>query len=42
MLTDHMPDILMRALDRVVSDPAVCDSCPAPGGLSADDRRAPL
>ncbi|XP_045682173.1 diacylglycerol lipase-beta [Phyllostomus hastatus] len=42
MLTDHMPDILMRALDRVVSGPAVCDACPAPGGFGADDTRAPL
>lgn len=42
MLTDHMPDILMRALDRVVLDPAVCGACPAPGGLGADDTRAPL
>nr|XP_031289154.1 sn1-specific diacylglycerol lipase beta isoform X2 [Camelus dromedarius] len=32
MLTDHMPDILMRALDRVVSDRAACLSCPARGG----------
>ncbi|KAK2495689.1 hypothetical protein MC885_001553 [Smutsia gigantea] len=31
MLTDHMPDILMRALDRVVSDGAACTSCPARG-----------
>ncbi|XP_024432619.2 diacylglycerol lipase-beta [Desmodus rotundus] len=42
MLTDHMPDILMRALDSVVSDRAVCVSCPAPGGFSADDRPTPL
>ncbi|KAI5945498.1 diacylglycerol lipase-beta isoform X1 [Manis javanica] len=31
MLTDHMPDILMRALDSVVSDRAACTSCPARG-----------
>ncbi|KAM7141518.1 diacylglycerol lipase-beta isoform 3-T3 [Molossus nigricans] len=36
MLTDHMPDILMKALDRVVSDRAVCVSCPAPGGSNVD------
>ncbi|XP_004691708.1 PREDICTED: sn1-specific diacylglycerol lipase beta [Condylura cristata] len=32
MLTDHMPDILMKALDSVVSDRATCISCPARGG----------
>ncbi|XP_058536279.1 diacylglycerol lipase-beta isoform X3 [Ochotona princeps] len=31
MLTDHMPDILMRALDSVVADRGVCVSCPAQG-----------
>ncbi|XP_066129481.1 diacylglycerol lipase-beta [Saccopteryx bilineata] len=36
MLTDHMPDILMRALDSVVSDRAVCISCPAPRGSNVD------
>ncbi|XP_057604532.1 diacylglycerol lipase-beta isoform X7 [Hippopotamus amphibius kiboko] len=36
MLTDHMPDILMRALDRVVSDRATCISCPAQGGSGVD------
>uniref|UniRef100_H0XGN4 Diacylglycerol lipase-beta n=1 Tax=Otolemur garnettii TaxID=30611 RepID=H0XGN4_OTOGA len=29
MLTDHVPDVLMRALDSVVSDTAACISCPA-------------
>ncbi|XP_001508017.1 diacylglycerol lipase-beta [Ornithorhynchus anatinus] len=28
MLTDHMPDILIRALDSVVSERATCISCP--------------
>ncbi|XP_059752227.1 diacylglycerol lipase-beta isoform X2 [Balaenoptera ricei] len=36
MLTDHMPDILMRALDSVVSDRAACVSCPTQGGSSVD------
>lgn len=36
MLTDHMPDILMRVLDHVVSDRAACVSCPAQGGSSVD------
>lgn len=36
MLTDHVPGILMKALDRVVSDRAVCISCPAPGASNAD------
>ncbi|KAM9059437.1 diacylglycerol lipase-beta isoform 3-T3 [Megaptera novaeangliae] len=36
MLTDHMPDILMRALDSVVSDRAACVSCPTQGGPSVD------
>ncbi|XP_062035932.1 diacylglycerol lipase-beta isoform X1 [Lepus europaeus] len=31
MLTDHMPDVLMRALDSVVADRALCVSCPAQG-----------
>ncbi|XP_053410470.1 diacylglycerol lipase-beta isoform X2 [Nycticebus coucang] len=29
MLTDHVPDVLMRALDSVVSNTAACISCPA-------------
>ncbi|XP_058141746.1 diacylglycerol lipase-beta isoform X3 [Dasypus novemcinctus] len=36
MLTDHMPDILMRALDIVVSDRAACVSCPVQGGATVD------
>uniref|UniRef100_A0A2K5QKS7 Diacylglycerol lipase-beta n=1 Tax=Cebus imitator TaxID=2715852 RepID=A0A2K5QKS7_CEBIM len=36
MLTDHMPDILMWALDSVVSDRAACVSCPAQGVSSVD------
>ncbi|XP_058892402.1 diacylglycerol lipase-beta isoform X2 [Kogia breviceps] len=36
MLTDHMPDILMRALDSVVSGRAACVSCPTQGGSSVD------
>ncbi|XP_059888432.1 diacylglycerol lipase-beta isoform X2 [Delphinus delphis] len=36
MLTDHMPDILMRALDSVVSDRAACVSCPTQGGSSVE------
>uniref|UniRef100_A0A452G4H4 Diacylglycerol lipase-beta n=1 Tax=Capra hircus TaxID=9925 RepID=A0A452G4H4_CAPHI len=36
MLTDHMPDILMRVLDHVVSDRTTCVSCPAQGGSSVD------
>ncbi|XP_070270429.1 diacylglycerol lipase-beta isoform X2 [Myotis yumanensis] len=31
MLTDHMPDVLIRALDRV-SNRDACISCPTPGG----------
>ncbi|XP_040845921.1 diacylglycerol lipase-beta isoform X2 [Ochotona curzoniae] len=31
MLTDHMPDVLMRALDSVVADRGVCVSCPPQG-----------
>ncbi|XP_015420605.1 PREDICTED: sn1-specific diacylglycerol lipase beta isoform X2 [Myotis davidii] len=31
MLTDHMPDVLIRALDRVSNQDA-CISCPATGG----------
>ncbi|XP_011912414.1 PREDICTED: sn1-specific diacylglycerol lipase beta isoform X2 [Cercocebus atys] len=36
MLTDHMPDILMRALDSLVSDRAACVSCPAQGVSGVD------
>ncbi|XP_042636969.1 diacylglycerol lipase-beta [Orycteropus afer afer] len=36
MLTDHMPDVLMRALDRVVSDRAACVSCLAQGAAARD------
>ncbi|XP_037671178.1 diacylglycerol lipase-beta isoform X2 [Choloepus didactylus] len=36
MLTDHMPDILMRALDSVVSDRVACASCPAQGGTNVE------
>ncbi|XP_069425593.1 diacylglycerol lipase-beta isoform X2 [Ovis canadensis] len=36
MLTDHMPDVLMRVLDHVVSDRTACVSCPAQGGSSVD------
>uniref|UniRef100_A0A8C5UPP2 Diacylglycerol lipase-beta n=1 Tax=Microcebus murinus TaxID=30608 RepID=A0A8C5UPP2_MICMU len=36
MLTDHMPDILMRALDSVVSDRVACISCPAQGVSNVD------
>ncbi|KAM9209907.1 diacylglycerol lipase-beta isoform 3-T3 [Dugong dugon] len=36
MLTDHMPDILMRALDHLVSDRAACVSCPAQGASHVD------
>lgn len=36
MLTDHMPDILMRALDNVVADRAICVSCPAHRGTHVD------
>ncbi|KAK1343593.1 hypothetical protein QTO34_016373 [Cnephaeus nilssonii] len=32
MLTDHLPDILTKALDRVVSNREACISCPTPGG----------
>ncbi|GAB1290439.1 Diacylglycerol lipase-beta [Apodemus speciosus] len=32
MLTDHMPDIVIRALDRVVADRTACVSCPGQGG----------
>ncbi|XP_005397948.1 PREDICTED: sn1-specific diacylglycerol lipase beta [Chinchilla lanigera] len=31
MLTDHMPDILLRALDTMVADRAACLSCPGQG-----------
>lgn len=36
MLTDHMPDIVTRALDRAVVDRAACVSCPGPGGATVD------
>nr|XP_003470084.1 sn1-specific diacylglycerol lipase beta [Cavia porcellus] len=36
MLTDHMPDILMRALDTVVTNRAACLSCPGHGVSSVD------
>ncbi|XP_019493049.1 PREDICTED: sn1-specific diacylglycerol lipase beta isoform X4 [Hipposideros armiger] len=36
MLTDHMPDILMRALDSVVADRPACVSCQAHGGAHVD------
>ncbi|XP_048223334.1 diacylglycerol lipase-beta isoform X1 [Perognathus longimembris pacificus] len=36
MLTDHMPDILMKALASVVTDRAACLSCPSQGGSDAD------
>ncbi|XP_076996646.1 diacylglycerol lipase-beta isoform X4 [Tamandua tetradactyla] len=36
MLTDHMPDILMRALGSVISDRAAYLSCPAQGGANVD------
>ncbi|XP_045849967.1 diacylglycerol lipase-beta isoform X2 [Meles meles] len=36
MLTDHMPDILMKALDSVVSDRAGDAFCPAGGGSNVD------
>ncbi|XP_055148316.2 diacylglycerol lipase-beta isoform X3 [Symphalangus syndactylus] len=36
MLTDHMPDILMRALDSLVSNRAACVSCPAQGVSRVD------
>ncbi|XP_023053516.2 sn1-specific diacylglycerol lipase beta isoform X2 [Piliocolobus tephrosceles] len=36
MLTDHMPDIVMRALDSLVSDRAACVSCPAQGVSGVD------
>ncbi|XP_042542420.1 diacylglycerol lipase-beta isoform X2 [Dipodomys spectabilis] len=36
MLTDHMPDILMKALASVVADRGVCLSCPSQGGSDAD------
>ncbi|XP_075383650.1 diacylglycerol lipase-beta isoform X2 [Tenrec ecaudatus] len=37
MLTDHMPDILMRALDRLVADRAACVSCPAQGASPEEE-----
>ncbi|EHB07902.1 Sn1-specific diacylglycerol lipase beta [Heterocephalus glaber] len=36
MLTDHMPDILMRALDSVVANRAACLSCPGQGISNVD------
>ncbi|KAM4814300.1 diacylglycerol lipase-beta [Urocitellus parryii] len=36
MLTDHMPDILMRALDSMVADRAACLSCPGQGVSNTD------
>lgn len=36
MLTDHMPDIVMRALDSVITDRAACVSCPGQGGANVD------
>ncbi|XP_059011184.1 diacylglycerol lipase-beta isoform X1 [Mustela lutreola] len=36
MLTDHMPDILMKALDSVVSGQAGYAFCPAGGGSNVD------
>lgn len=36
MLTDHMPDILMKALDSVVSGRAGYAFCPAGGGSNVD------
>ncbi|XP_029802709.1 sn1-specific diacylglycerol lipase beta isoform X2 [Suricata suricatta] len=36
MLTDHMPDILMKALDSVVSDRAAYVFCPPGGGANVD------
>ncbi|XP_030873431.1 sn1-specific diacylglycerol lipase beta isoform X2 [Leptonychotes weddellii] len=36
MLTDHMPHVLMRALDSVVSDRAGYVFCPARGGSNVD------
>lgn len=36
MLTDHMPDILMRALDSVVADRTACLSCPGQGTSNVD------
>ncbi|KAM4820727.1 diacylglycerol lipase-beta [Thomomys bottae] len=32
MLTDHMPDVLMKALAGVVADREACLSCPSQGG----------
>lgn len=32
MLIDHMPDVMIRALDRVVADRTACVSCPGQGG----------
>ncbi|XP_012975863.1 diacylglycerol lipase-beta isoform X2 [Mesocricetus auratus] len=35
MLTDHLPNILNQALDRVVADNTACVSCPGQGGSQA-------
>ncbi|NP_659164.2 diacylglycerol lipase-beta [Mus musculus] len=34
MLIDHMPDVMIRALDRVLADRTACVSCPGQGGSS--------
>ncbi|XP_044534920.1 diacylglycerol lipase-beta [Gracilinanus agilis] len=36
MLTDHMPDILIRALDHVVSERSTCISCPTQGDFNTN------
>ncbi|XP_039082071.1 diacylglycerol lipase-beta isoform X2 [Hyaena hyaena] len=36
MLTDHMPDVLVKALDSVVSDRAAYVFCPPGGGSNVD------
>lgn len=36
MLTDHMPDVLMKALDSVVADRAAFVLCPAGGSSNVD------
>ena len=35
MLTDHLPNIVNQALDRVVADRTACVSCPGQGGPPA-------
>ncbi|XP_003496355.1 diacylglycerol lipase-beta isoform X1 [Cricetulus griseus] len=35
MLTDHLPNILNQALDKVVADRTACVSCPGQGGSHA-------